>query len=67
MTDSLAATVIAPTAARAEAAAKAALLLGSAAGLAWLDARADLAGLLIRDDGRVLFSQRLERFLWRST
>ncbi|MBL8055725.1 MAG: FAD:protein FMN transferase [Anaerolineales bacterium] len=67
LTDSLAATVIAPTAARAEAAAKAALLLGSAAGLAWLDARADLAGLLIRDDGRVLFSQRLERFLWRST
>jgi thiamine biosynthesis lipoprotein len=62
-TDVLAATVIAPTASEAEIAAKVALLLGSADGLAWLDARPALAGLLVRETGEVLPSRRLPDFL----
>src|SRR5262249_21878760 len=53
-TDVLTATVIAPSAARAEVAAKAALILGSQASPAWLDARSELAGCLVLDDGRQL-------------
>ena len=51
-TDVLTATVIAPSTARAEVAAKVALILGSQAGLAWLAARPELAGCLVLDDGR---------------
>jgi thiamine biosynthesis lipoprotein len=64
-TDVLSATVIAPSAAAAEVAAKLVLILGGPAGLAWLDARPALAGLLILDDGRVAPSRRLPRYLWR--
>ena len=53
-TDVLSATVLAPSAAEAEVAAKTALLLGSAAGLAWLAERPDLTGILVLEDGRVL-------------
>ena len=51
-TDVLTATVIAPSAARAEVAAKVALILGSQAGRTWLAARPELAGCLVLDDGR---------------
>ena len=63
-TDVLTATVIAPTAREAEAAAKTVLILGSGRGLAWLDARPALAGLLIRESGDLIASQRLQPFIW---
>ena len=63
-TDVLSATVIAPTAVEAEAGAKAALILGSRQGLAWLDARPTLAGLVVLDDGQMLPSRRLAQFIW---
>ena len=62
-TDVLSATVVAPNGPTAEMAAKVALILGGAAGLAWLDARPPLAGLVVLDDGRILGSQRIDAFL----
>lgn len=64
-TDVLTATVIAPTAVTAETAAKTTLILGSQAGLEWLEARPSLAGLLVCEDGRVIHSRRLENYPWR--
>ena len=61
-TNVLTATVIARTAAEGEAAAKAALILGGRQGLAFIEARAHLAALLILEDGRVLRSRRLSAF-----
>jgi FAD:protein FMN transferase len=61
-TDILTATIIAPTAVLAEAYAKAVLIVGSEAALAWLDAEA-LAGLLILEDGRRLDSRSLDHYL----
>jgi thiamine biosynthesis lipoprotein len=63
-TDVLAATVVASTAFEAEVAAKAALILGGAAGLAWLEARPSLAGLLVCEDGRALRTRSLKNFIW---
>lgn len=62
-TDVLTATVIAPTVIEAEAAAKTVLILGSGAGLEWLEADTGLAGLLILDNGQVLISQRMKEYL----
>ena len=66
-TDVLAATVVAPDGPSAEVAAKCALILGSDAGLAWLHARPTLAGLLVLDDGRVLYSRRINTYLDQTT
>lgn len=63
ITDVLTATVIAPTVMEAEAAAKAVLILGSGAGMEWLETDSGLAGLLITDDGRMLTNQRMEAYL----
>jgi len=63
ITDILTATVIAPTVMEAEAAAKAVFLLGSEAGLEWLEADSGLAGLLVLDNGQVLLSHRAETYL----
>jgi thiamine biosynthesis lipoprotein len=63
-TDLLSVTVVAPTALEAETAAKAALILGSIDGVAWLDARPHLAGLLVMEDGQIIMSGRMPRFLW---
>lgn len=63
-TDVLTVTVVAPTTLEAEVAAKAALILGSAAGLAWLEARPSLAGLIVCEDGRVLRTRSLKNFVW---
>lgn len=60
MTNVISATVVAPTALEAEIAAKVALILGSRDGLAWLEARPALAGLLVLEDGRVIHSRRLD-------
>lgn len=62
-TDLLTVTVIAPNVMEAEAAAKAAFILGSRVGLEWIEARSQLAALFILDDGQVLYSQRMEEFL----
>ncbi len=63
-TDVFSATVIAPTATQAEVGAKVALILGSRAGLEWIDARPHLAALLIRDNGEVLSSERFQDYCW---
>lgn len=63
-TDVLSATVVAPSARAAEVAAKVTLILGSQAGLAWIDARPALAGLVVTDEGRLLRSRRMAQHLW---
>jgi thiamine biosynthesis lipoprotein len=62
-TDILSATVVAPDGPTAEMAAKVALILGSRAGLAWLDARPTLAGLVVLEEGRILSSRRMDAYL----
>ncbi|KAB8145811.1 FAD:protein FMN transferase [Chloroflexia bacterium SDU3-3] len=64
VTDVLSATVVAPDLTMAEAAAKLALLRGSEAGLAWLESRPGLAGLLVLEDGTVRTSQRMSLYRW---
>jgi thiamine biosynthesis lipoprotein len=63
-TDVLSATVIAPDLIWAEISAKTAFILGSQAGLAWLEQRPALAGILVLEDGRSLFSTRMKDYLW---
>lgn len=62
-TDLISVTVIALNVMEAEMAAKRALILGSRAGLAWIEANPTLAALLVLDDGRRLDSDRLVRYL----
>ncbi len=62
-TDILTATVIAPDAMLAEAFAKAILISGSEAGLAWLDSDERLAGLLILENAQRLYSRNLSTYL----
>jgi FAD:protein FMN transferase len=64
-TDVLCASVVGPSAAEAEVAAKVALILGSSAGLAWLDAQQEFAGQLVLENGQLLTSQRLDAYLWK--
>jgi thiamine biosynthesis lipoprotein len=64
-TDVLAVTVIAPSTAEAESAAKTVLILGSQEGRAWLERRPRLAGLLVLEDGRALRSTRFPTYEWR--
>ena len=63
-TDILTATVIAPTAMEAEMAAKTVLILGSQAGLSWLEGQPGYAGLLLLENGGTLESQRFEMYRW---
>ncbi len=62
-TDILTATIIAPDTILAEAFAKAILISGSEAGLAWLDSDDRLAGLLVLENGQQLHSRTLDAFL----
>lgn len=62
-TDLLTVTVIAPDAMEAEAAAKAAFILGSRAGLEWIEAHPELAACLILEDGQPLYSHAMDEFL----
>jgi FAD:protein FMN transferase len=62
-TDILTATVVAPSAMIAEAIAKAVLISGSEAGMAWLESDDSLAGLLILENGQLLYSKGLEQYL----
>jgi thiamine biosynthesis lipoprotein len=66
-TDVLAATIVAPDGPSAEVAAKIALIVGSRAGLAWLDARPTLAGLLVLQDGQILRNRRMDAYLDQTT
>ncbi len=63
-TDVMSATVIAPNLLEAETAAKTALILGSGAGLDWLEARESLAGALLLEDGRFICNSRFRKYLW---
>ncbi len=63
-TDVLSATILAPSVLEAEAAAKTVMILGSRAGLEWLEARPTLAGLLVRENGQRLYSRHFEGHLW---
>lgn len=61
-TDVLAATVVAPSAAEAEMAAKSALILGSREGLEWLEECERYAGFLVLENGEILASSRFKQF-----
>jgi FAD:protein FMN transferase len=63
-TDALTATVIAGSATEAEAAAKASLIKGLGQGLAWLEARPGLAGVMVSEGGEVVTTSNLEPFVW---
>jgi len=64
-TDLLTVTVVAQDAIRAEAAAKAVLILGSAAGMDWLESDPALAGILVLQSGETHYSDRIRNYLWR--
>ena len=63
--DVLAATVVAPDILQAEAAAKAVVISGSQVGLGWLEEHPSLAGVLVLQSGEILYSQRMDDYLWR--
>lgn len=63
-TDVLAATVVAPTLTGAEIAAKTILILGTQAGLQWLEDQPLLAALVITEEGEILHSQQIAQYLW---
>ena len=63
VSDVVSATVVAPTAVEAEAAAKSILIRGSMDGLDWLESNPELAGLLIREDGEILYSPGMMEYL----
>ncbi|MCL4248471.1 MAG: FAD:protein FMN transferase [Anaerolineae bacterium] len=62
-TDVRSATVIHSNGALADAFAKAVLLMGSEAGLRWLDAQWDAAGMIVRADGALLATGRFTTFI----
>lgn len=63
-TDLLTVTVIAPDVMQAEAGAKASFILGSRAGLEWIEAHSSLAAVFILDNGQVIHSRKLDEFLF---
>ena len=62
-TDLLTVTVVGPDVMQAEAAAKAAFILGSRAGLEWIEARPAFAALFLLEDGQELYSRNMEDYL----
>jgi thiamine biosynthesis lipoprotein len=63
VTDVSPATVVAPTVMEAEAAAKAALLMGAEDGLRWIESRPELAALVVLENGQALYSKRMLEYL----
>jgi thiamine biosynthesis lipoprotein len=63
-TDVFSATAIAPTAAQAEVAAKVAFILGSRAGMEWIEARPHLAAFVILENGDQLSSTCFKQYTW---
>jgi thiamine biosynthesis lipoprotein len=64
VTDVLSATVVAPTVLEAEVAAKVVLILGSRDGFAWLEARPNFAGLVVLEDGEILYGPGIDTYLF---
>ncbi len=62
-TDLLTVTVVAPDVMQAEAAAKAAFIQGSRAGLEWIEAHPELGALFILEDGQMSYSRKMEDYL----
>jgi thiamine biosynthesis lipoprotein len=62
-TDLLRVTVVAPDAMQAEAAAKAAFILGSRVGLEWIEIHPEFAALFILEDGSLFYSQNMDKYL----
>ncbi|MCA9904300.1 MAG: FAD:protein FMN transferase [Anaerolineae bacterium] len=62
-TDVRSATVMHPNGALADAFAKAVLLMSNEAGLRWLDAQWDAAGMIVRADGAILATGRFTPFI----
>jgi thiamine biosynthesis lipoprotein len=62
-TDLLAVTAVGPDVMQAEAAAKAAFILGSQAGLEWIEAHPEFAALFILEDGQMVYSRKMEDYL----
>jgi len=63
-TDLASVTVVAPDVIRAEAAAKAVLIRGSREGLEWLEGKPEICGLLALQDGQLLYSHDIHKYLW---
>ena len=62
-TDILSATVIAPSVLDAEMAAKVILILGSQAGLDWLEAHPVFTGMLVTEDGHIVYGPSFKSYL----
>jgi thiamine biosynthesis lipoprotein len=62
-TDLMTVTVIAPNVMEAEAAAKASFILGSQAGLEWIEAHPEYASVFILDNGEMLYSNNMGNYL----
>jgi thiamine biosynthesis lipoprotein len=62
-TDLLTVTVVAPDVMQAEAAAKAAFILGSRLGLEWIEAHPEFTALFILEDGQMCYSRNMENYL----
>ena len=65
--DVYSATVVAPDVIEAEMAAKMVLILGSEAGLSWLEEQPHLAGYIIKMDNSKYTSKHLSSYLWSQT
>ncbi len=65
--DVYSATVVAPDVIEAEIAAKMVLILGSEAGLSWLEDQPDHAGFIVRMDNSKFVSKHLSSYLWSQT
>ena len=63
-TDVLSVTVIAPTAYEAEIAAKVVAISDSEQGLTWLEEQPDYAAMIVREDGRAVYSAQMKHYLW---
>jgi thiamine biosynthesis lipoprotein len=61
--DVVSATIVAATAVEAESAAKSVLIRGSEEGLPWLESDPALAGLIMLENGNILYSQRIDQYL----
>jgi thiamine biosynthesis lipoprotein len=63
-TDLASVTIIAQDVIQAEAAAKTVLILGSYEGLKWLEEQPEIYGLLALQDGRLIYSNDIQKYLW---
>jgi thiamine biosynthesis lipoprotein len=62
-TNLLTVTIIAPNVMEAEAAAKAVMIMGMDDGLAWIESNPHLAGMLMVENGHVLYSRKMQEYL----